>query len=285
MVVGIRHTSSATSTVIVTGVPGLRHLDAVERIGQQGHRGEQENECHRHQQDGQRDLVRRLLALGAFDHPDHAVEECFAGIHVDAHDDPVREHASAAGHGVEVASRGANDRSALAGDRAFVDRRCALDHLAVAGDEVTLYNENDIALAQAVRRHRHLRGVALRLGELFRDRVPAGALQRRRLRLAASLGDGLGEVGEQQRYPQPQRHGENEPGRRFALAEDRLHPEYRRQDAADVDDEHHWIPPLVARREPEKAVAKRALHQVRIDEPGQASLPCSRSRHDRFFRG
>ena len=41
----------------------------------------------------------RLLALGAFDHRDHAVEEGLAGIDRHAHHQPVRQHAGAAGDG------------------------------------------------------------------------------------------------------------------------------------------------------------------------------------------
>jgi hypothetical protein len=67
MVVGIRHTSSATSTVMPTGRPA-GGLHAEQREGQQRHRDHQEDDGQRHQQDGQRDLVGRLLALGAFDH-------------------------------------------------------------------------------------------------------------------------------------------------------------------------------------------------------------------------
>ena len=75
MVVGIRQTSSATSTVTVTGVPWPGGLHAVERERQQRRADEQEDDGQRRQQDVQRDLVGRLLALGAFDHGDHAVEE------------------------------------------------------------------------------------------------------------------------------------------------------------------------------------------------------------------
>ncbi len=130
---------------------GLGDLDAVERVRQQRDGREQEHERHRDQQDRQRDLVRRLLPLGAFDHADHPVEERLARIDVDAHDDPVRQHERAAGHRVEVAAGGADHRRALAGDRAFVDRRHALDDFAVAGNEIALLDEHDVALAQAAR--------------------------------------------------------------------------------------------------------------------------------------
>ncbi len=46
MVVGIRHTSSATSTVMVTGCPAPARLDAVDGERQQGDDDEQED--HRH---------------------------------------------------------------------------------------------------------------------------------------------------------------------------------------------------------------------------------------------
>ena len=88
----------------------------------------------RRQQDVERDFVGGLLPLGAFDHRDHAVEERFAGIGGDAHDQPVGQHARAAGDAAAVAAAFADHRCALAGDGAFVDRGDAFDHLAVGGD-------------------------------------------------------------------------------------------------------------------------------------------------------
>ncbi len=78
IVVGIRQTSSATSTVTVTGraLAGLVH--AVDRERQQRDGREQEDDRERGEQDVERDLVRRLLPLGALDHRDHAVEEGLA---------------------------------------------------------------------------------------------------------------------------------------------------------------------------------------------------------------
>ena len=100
----------------------------------------------------ERDLVGRLLALGALDHRDHAVEEGLAGVGGDAHDQPVGEHARAAGDGAAVAAALADDRRALAGDGALVDRGHAFDDLAVAGDEVAGLDQHHIALAQRCRR-------------------------------------------------------------------------------------------------------------------------------------
>ncbi len=74
----------------------------------------------RGQQDVERDFVGRLLPFGAFDHGDHAVKKGFAGVGGDAHDQPVGEHARAAGDGAAVAAALADDRGALAGDGALV---------------------------------------------------------------------------------------------------------------------------------------------------------------------
>ena len=84
------------------------------------------------EQDVERDLVGRLLPLGALDQRDHAVEEGRAGRGGDAHADPVGQHLRAAGDRRAVAAGFADDRGGLAGDRGLVDRGDALDHLAVA---------------------------------------------------------------------------------------------------------------------------------------------------------
>ena len=118
MVVGIRQTSSATSTVMVIGraLPGGLH--AVQREWQQGDAHHQEDDGEGCQQDVQGDLVGRLLALGAFHQADHAVEEAFAGVGGDPDDQPVGEDARAAGDRAAVAARFADHRGAFAGDGA-----------------------------------------------------------------------------------------------------------------------------------------------------------------------
>ena len=88
----------------------------------------------------------------------------------------------------------------------LVDRRDALDDGAVAGDDVARLAHDDVALAQLGRRHRLLAAV----DDAARDGVGARLAQRRRLRLAAPLGDRLGEVGEEHGEPQPQRDLEDE---------------------------------------------------------------------------
>jgi hypothetical protein len=54
------------------------------------------------------------------------------GLRGDAHDEPVGEHARAAGDRAAVAAALADDRRALAGDGALVDRGDAFDDLPVA---------------------------------------------------------------------------------------------------------------------------------------------------------
>ena len=100
------------------------------------HDGDQEDQRHADEEDRKRDLVRRLLPLGALDERDHAVEERRAGAGGDAHHDPVRDDGGAAGDGGAVAARFADDRRRFAGDRGLVDRGYAGRDLAVAGDKV-----------------------------------------------------------------------------------------------------------------------------------------------------
>ena len=82
-----------------------------------------------------------------------------------------------------------------------------------------------------------------------RDGLGAHRAQSGRLRLAAALGERLGQVGEHHRQPQPDRHGEGEPGGLVAAAE-RLAAEHLDEPAegrdhrADLDDEHDRVADL-----------------------------------------
>ena len=113
---------------------------------------EHEDDGQADQQNVERDLVRRLLPLGAFDQPDHAVEEGRARRRGDAHADPVGQHLRAAGDRGAVAAGFADDRRRFAGDRRLVDRGHALDHLAVGGDDVAGFDQHDVADLQLGRR-------------------------------------------------------------------------------------------------------------------------------------
>ena len=199
IVVGMRHTSRATSTMIVllgAGVDG-------ERL--QRDDGQQEDDRQAGEQDRQGDLVRCLLPVGALDEGDHPVEERLARLGRDAHDDLVGQHPGAAGDGRAVAARLADDRRRLAGDRRLVDRGDALDDVAVAGDHLAGGDDAQVAELQLRRRHSSTSVPSARRTRA--DGLAARLAQRRRLRLAAALGHRLGEVGEQHGEPQ-ERHDE-----------------------------------------------------------------------------
>ena len=129
---------------------GDQHHDVLRCAGVRRHRGErrdrgQEDQRQARQQDGQGDLVGRLAARGALDQRDHLVEEGLARRRGDADDDPVRQHAGAAGDGAAVAAGLPDDRGRLAGDRRLVDGRDALDDVAVAGDDLAGLDDHAVA--------------------------------------------------------------------------------------------------------------------------------------------
>ena len=87
-----------------------------------------------------------------------------------------------------------------------------------------------------------------------RGRLGAHRAQRVGLRAAAALGERLGEVGEHDGQPQPDRDGEGEEHRLVAAAEglaadDLVDERDRRQHGADLDDEHDRVAHLHARVE------------------------------------
>ena len=143
MVVGISVTNSATR------IDDRDRAAGIGDVARDGRGREHEDDGQADQQDVERDLVRRLLPLGAFDQLDHAVEEGRAGRRGDAHLDPVGQHLRAAGHGRAVAAGLADDRRGLAGDRRLVDRGDALDHLAVGRDGVAGLDQDDVADLEA----------------------------------------------------------------------------------------------------------------------------------------
>ena len=85
----------------------------------QGDADDQEDQRQAGQQDRERQFVRRLLPLGAFDQRDHAVDEGRARRGGDPHLDQVGQHRRAAGDGRAVAAGFADDRRGFAGDRRF----------------------------------------------------------------------------------------------------------------------------------------------------------------------
>ena len=108
-----------------------------------------------------------------------------------------------------VAAALADHRRRLAGDRGLVDARDALDHVAVAGDQ----------LAAPRRRPRRPCGAPrpgpsrCRPSRAGARSSPCASAQRVGLRLAAALGDRLGEVREEHREPEPGGDRAGEPER------------------------------------------------------------------------
>ncbi len=182
--------------------------DAAARIGREARDagdGEDEDDRHAREKDVQRDLVRRLLTLGAFDKRDHAVEEGRALARGDAHHDPVGYDERAARHRRAVAARLADHGRGLARDGRFVHRGDALDHLAVGRDEIARLDQHDVARLELHRgRRAQWRWRCFGVGKLFRDDIGLRGAQARGLRFAASLGDGFREVREQHREPEPE---------------------------------------------------------------------------------
>ena len=198
IVVGMRQTSSAIRTVADRSVP--EYL----AIGHKRDANDQEDDGQAGQQNRQRQFVRRLLPFGALDQRDHAVDEGRARRGGDPHLDEVGEHGRSAGDGRAIAAGLANDGRGLAGDRRFIDRGDAFDDVAVAGNDLAGFDQHDIAEAKIERVHpfddaAEVLGIDIALGA----GVAAGAAQSVGLRLAAPFGDGLGEIGEQHREPQP----------------------------------------------------------------------------------
>ena len=120
IVVGIRQTSSETSTMPVTPLPFERRVSgmpgccALEKIAS-GCRvtvASRKMIVSDGEQDVQRDLVRRLLPAGALDQRDHPVDEALARLLGDLDDDPVGQHPGAAGDRAAVAAGLADHRRA-----------------------------------------------------------------------------------------------------------------------------------------------------------------------------
>ncbi len=119
----------------------------------------------------------------------------------------------AAGHRAAITAALADHRRALARDRALVDRRDAFDDLAVAGNDLAGLDEHEVAGAELGRRLLGcLRASRFGFGEHVRGDVLARLAQGVGLRLATAFGHRLGEVREQHGEPQPHADRGDEPG-------------------------------------------------------------------------
>jgi hypothetical protein len=248
IVVGIRATSSAIRTVWDCG-------ERVDRVRLQGHDRREEGDREPREQDVEGDLVRCLAALGAFDEGDHPVEERLAGLLRHLHHEPVGEQLRTAGDGRAVPARLADDRRRLTGDRRLVDRADSLDDLAVGGDDHARLDDNDVVALELG--SRDLLEGAVGTAAMGGSRRP-GRAQRVCLRLAAPLGDGLGEVREEHREPEPERDHAYEPERARVPANDVEHEDPGGDDAPELHDEHHRVADLMPWIELRERVADRS---------------------------
>ena len=116
------------------------------------------------------------------------------------------------------------------------------------GIDLAGLDQHQVALAQLFRIDDVGGGVMARLRELLGQDRPAHALQRRRLGLAPAFRHGLGEVGKQHREPEPERDGQDEPGRASPWPSQGLDEQAGGEQAAQPDHEHHRVLHLVAGR-------------------------------------
>ena len=198
IVVGMSVTNSATRDYHRDRAAGIGH------IARDRGCGENEDDGQANQQDIERNLVWRFLSFGAFDQPDHAIEEGRARCGCDAHAYPIGQHLRAAGDGRAVTTRLADHRCRFAGNRRLVDRSHAYDHLAVRRNKIAGLDQNKVANLKAGTRHQPIVLLIACAGNELGLGFGALTAQRVGLCLTPTLGDGFREVGEQHGEPQPQ---------------------------------------------------------------------------------
>ena len=240
----------------------------------EAHHDDQEDNGQRAQQHVEGDFVRGLLTVRAFDQRDHLVDEGFARLLGDAHDDAVGQHAGAAGHRGAVAAGFADDRGGFAGDGGFIHGGDAGDDVAVAGDKLSGFDDDHVAEFEVGGRdfddgdgQRACVRIAFFIVSVDQvgRRGGAGLAQRVGLSLAAPFSDGFGEVREQHRGPQA--HGDD-PGEIHRLAraqfrnEQLEHSEERQECGAHPYHEHDGVVPHLGGTEfPERRRQTLAQHR------------------------
>ena len=244
----------------------------VEAEGNEGHAGDQEDDRHAGEENGEGDLVGRLLPLRPLDEADHPVEERLARVGPDPDHDAVGEDLRAPGDRRAVAAALADHGGRLAGDGRLVHGRDALDHLAVAGDDLAHLHHHHVALAQ--------RGGGDALlapgGELAGHRLLPQPAEGGGLGLAPALGQGLREVREEDREPEPEGHVPREPGGCGARrAQDHVvQPDERGEDAPDLHHEHDRVLHHRPRVELAHAVEERGAEEVSFPGGHGADVSC-----------
>ena len=198
IVVGMRHTSSAISTVADRSVPEYLAI---------GHRVTQTIRKMMVSPDSRIDSA---SSFGVFCRSAPSTSAIIRSMKVEPGAEVIftlmksDSTVGSAGDGRAVAAGLANDGRGFAGDRQFVDRGDPFDDVAVARDDLAGFDQHDIAQPKIERIHpfddaAEVFGIDVALGA----GVAARAAQGVGLRLAAPLGDGLGEIREQHREPEP----------------------------------------------------------------------------------
>ena len=208
MVVGIRHTSSATRATVSTVVPAYSPKGRSVTVAMRN------TIVRPGEQDRERDLVRGPLAFRALDEGDHPVQEGLARVGRHADHQPVADQRRATGHRAPDVGAGLLEHGrGLTGDRGLVDEADALDDVAVAADDLAGLDDDHVAAPELGRAHGLARPV---LTAAPGDRLRSRPAERRGLGAATRLRDGLGIGREQDREPEPDRDLELEPGTRPA---------------------------------------------------------------------
>ena len=151
------------------------------------------------------------------------------------------------------------------GDRRLVDRSHALDHVAVGRNEVAGFDEDDVSDLESGAWHEPVILLVAGPGDQLGLGLGALTAQRVRLRLAASLGDGFGEIGEQHSEPQPQDDLELEADV-FAAGDEIADQDHRGQRSDDLEHEHHRVLHQRARIELDEGGADRRHDDLRIEQ-------------------
>ena len=190
--------------------PGL--LGGEDGVGIQRDRDQNKDDGECHEEDLQRDLIRRFLARRAFHHGDHLIEEAFARFACNLHDDPIRQNRCAASDCAAVAAAFADNRRGLAGDGALICGSGAFDHFAVRRDLLAGLHDDDVALFQRNGRDNGDLVLLSCAGDFMRVNILFCSAQGVRLRFAASLRNGLCEVCKQHGKPEDHCDGERVSG-------------------------------------------------------------------------
>ncbi|MNH17901.1 hypothetical protein D3C79_775880 [compost metagenome] len=199
----------------------------------QGDHNHQEDHAQADQQNIQRDLIGRLLTLGAFDQGDHTVQGRLAGIAGDTDQQPVRNQPRVAGNGGPITTGFTNHRRGFTGDCRFVHGGNTFDHFAVTGNHFTGHYLDHIVFAQAGGGDllETARGRATPRTQALATRFQAVSTG-----FAAAFGQGFGKVGKQHGKPQPQGNLHRHRGRYFGIRQQAQQGgENRRQ----LDHQHH----------------------------------------------